>query len=415
MMKLAGNLYPICRSITGNGIMQSLGIIKQNIPLNIQTIPTGTKVFDWTIPQEWNIRSAWIADLCGNRVVDFNNHNLHIVNYSEPVNQYITNPDLQKHLYSLPEQPDAIPYATSYYSKSWGFCVTEHQRRAMKDKVYHVFIDSQFSDGVMPYGELVIEGNEKKEVFFSTYLCHPSMANNELSGPCVAVELARWLMQSRRRYTYRFVFIPETIGSLAYMSRNLAEMQRNIIAGFNLTCMGDNGPFSYLPTRCGDTLSDKAALAVLRQMYPDFRRYTFIDRGSDERQYCSPGADLPVATVARSLYGQYPEYHTSLDNLDFISEDSLGESLYVMKSIIEVIESNCAPSSVHTGEPQLSKRRMYPGIGIKTDMHSADDLLNVLAYADGNNDLIGISNITSIPVNKVVKICRNLREMKLIQ
>lgn len=270
MYRLMVELFPICRSITGNGVRETLARIKEHIPLQIHEIPSGTKAFDWEVPKEWNIRDAFILDEEGNKVVDFKTNNLHVVGYSIPVDRWLTLRELQEHLHSLPEQPDAIPYVTSYYKEYWGFCISDNQRKTLRDGRYRVVIDSQLKEGHLTYGEYIIQGKIRKEVFLSTYICHPSMANNELSGPVLTTFLAKWIASAPRRYTYRIVFVPETIGSITYLSRHLDEMRNNIIAGFNISCVGDERVYSYVPSRYGNTFADKVALNVLKFKHPDF-------------------------------------------------------------------------------------------------------------------------------------------------
>ena len=291
MHQWATDLFPICRSITGPGVRDTLEYLKKILPsLELHSVPSGSEAMDWVVPDEWHIRDAWISNEHGEKVVDFKKNNLHVLGYSEPVNLLIELSDLQDHLYSLPDQPDAIPYVTSYYKRRWGFCLSHHQREQLQPGKYRVVIDSEIYPGVLNYGELVLPGESKEEVFLSTYVCHPSMANNELSGPVVTAALAQWLTQlPSLKYTYRIVFIPETIGSLVYLSHNLNWLKKHVIAGFNITCVGDERTYSYLPSRAGDTLSDKVAQHVLYHTDPDFISYTWLDRGSDERQYCAPG------------------------------------------------------------------------------------------------------------------------------
>ncbi|GAA4718813.1 DUF4910 domain-containing protein [Brevibacillus fulvus] len=415
MYQLMQRLFPICRSITGNGVRESLAIIKEIIPLNIYEVPTGTKVFDWEVPREWNINDAYVLDEDGRKVIDFQQNNLHVMGYSVPVNEKMPLAELQKHLYSLKEQPEAIPYITSYYKERWGFCISEKQREQLKDGMYHVVIDSSLTEGSLTYGELIIPGESEKEIFLSTYICHPSMANNELSGPVVATYLSEWLLRQPRRYTYRIVFIPETIGSITYLSRNLAQMKQNIIAGFNITCVGDERAVSYLPTRYGNTLADKVALNVLKFRHPDFVRYTYLDRGSDERQYCSPGVDLPVASLMRTKYGVYPEYHTSLDNLELVTPAGLQGSFELLQECIEALEANRKYRVTCLGEPQLGKRGLYPTLSTKESGKLVRDMMNFIAYADGSNDLIEISNLIGVPVRTLHPFITSLVDNGLLE
>lgn len=404
MYELVTRLFPLCRSITGDGVRRTLDILKESIPLTTHEVPSGTPVFDWTVPKEWNITSAWIRDSQGNTIVDFAHNNLHVVGYSVPVDATMPLAELEEHLYSIPEQPDAIPYVTSYYKERWGFCMTHRARQALTDDRYHVFIDSVLAPGSLTYGELLLPGKSEKEVFLSTYVCHPSMANNELSGPAVTTELTRWLMSAPRRYTYRIIFIPETIGSLTYLSRNLDAMKKNVIAGFIVTCVGDDRAYSYLPSRSGTTRADYAALRVLQARHPDFIRYRFLDRGSDERQYCSPGVDLPVASMMRSKYGAYPEYHTSLDNLQVVTPIGLQGSFDVLKECIEWIERNHAYRAAYLGEPQLGKRGLHQTLSRYGSVNADVELfLNLLAYADGQHDVPTMAKMLDTPEARVQK------------
>jgi aminopeptidase-like protein len=415
MHELATRLFPIARSLTGEGVRETLKILKESIPLTIHEVPSGTKVFDWEVPKEWNITAAWIRDSKGKTIVDFSENNLHVVGYSTAIDARLSLAELQEHLYSIPEKPDAIPYVTSYYQERWGFCMTDRARKKLSDDTYHVFIDSTLGPGSLTYGELILPGASNKEVFLSTYLCHPSMANNELSGPVVTTELATWLMNEPRRYTYRIVFIPETIGSLTYLAKNLDAMKKNIVAGFNITCVGDDRAYSYLPSRSGTTRADYAALRVLQARHPDFIRYSYLDRGSDERQYCSPGIDLPVATVMRSKYGEYPEYHTSLDDLQVVTPTGLQGGYNVLKECIEWIENHPSYTATCLGEPQLGKRGMYQTLS----RHGSVDadvqlLLNVLAYADGQHDTPTMAQLFNIPESKVSEAVDALLKAGLI-
>ena len=417
--ELVKRLFPICRSITGNGIRETLKIIQEHIPIKIYEVPTGTKVFDWTVPKEWNIKDAYVMDKNGNKIIDFKRNNLQIVGYSVPINKNISLLELQEHLHSLPEQPEAIPYVTSYYKERWGFCIAHKDREQLKEGEYKVFIDSELKNGFLTYGELIIPGESEKEVFLSTYVCHPSMANDELSGPTVTTFLSKWILSKQRRYTYRVIFIPETIGSITYLSKNLEIMKKNVIAGFNVSCVGDDKVYSYLPTRNGNTYSDRISLNILSFKHPAFIKWSFLDKGSDERQYNAPGIELPVCCVMRSKYGTYPEYHTSLDNLDFVSPEGLAGSYDVLKECIQLIEENRIYKINCLGEPQLGKRGLYPTISKKSSLtltlaNEAKGMINFIAFADGKNDLIDISNKINIPVWELYPIIEKLRQVSLL-
>jgi len=413
---LCEKLWPITRSITGSGVRETLGIIQQEIPdLTIHEVLTGTQCFDWEIPKEWNIRDAYIIDQNGNKVIDFKNSNLHVVSYSTPVNRTISLLELQQHLYSIPEQPNAIPYVTSYYQERWGFCLSENQRRALVEGDYQVCIDSELSNGSLTYGELIIPGKSKKEVFLSTYICHPSMANNELSGPTVTTYLAKWIQSQPREYTYRIIFIPETIGSITYLSKNQQKLKENVSAGFNITCVGDDNAYSFLPSRNGSTLSDIVAKHVLKHHAKDFKEYSFLDRGSDERQYCSPGVDLPIASIMRTKYGEYEQYHTSLDNLDFISDKGLYGAFKALTLSIICIENNKVYKYTNLCEPQLGRRGLRSNVGAINNMTQFNkDVTNVLAYADGKKDLISIAIETDRPLWELIIVVEKLVEHNLL-
>lgn len=411
---LIKRLFPICRSITGNGVRETLKIIKEYIPIEIHEVPTGTRAFDWTVPKEWNIKEAYVMDDDGNKIIDFKENNLHVAGYSVPVDKTITHSELQEHLYSLSDQPEAIPYVTLYYQEGWGFCLAHRDRDKIKEGKYKVFIDSELKKGSLTYAELIIPGKLKDEVFLSTYICHPSLANNELSGPALTTFLAKWILDEPRRYTYRIIYVPETIGSLVYLSRNLKVMKKNMIAGFNVTCVGDDKAYSYLPTRNGDTYVDRIARNILLFKSPGFIKYSFLDRGSDERQYNSPGVDMPVCCVMRSKYGTYPEYHTSLDNLDFVSPRGLAGAYDALLECLRLIERNCKYKINCLGEPQLGRRGLYSAINIKSYADEAKKISDFIAYADGKNDLIDISNKINVPVWEIYPVIEKLREFNLL-
>jgi aminopeptidase-like protein len=421
MYALLKRLFPICRSLTGDGVRLTLAIIREELPnLTVHEIPSGTRAFDWTVPDEWNIKGARLTGPNGETVVDFADHNLHVVGYSEPVDLDISLDDLREHLHSRPDLPDAIPYITSYYRRRWGFCLPHAVREALKPGRYHARIDSTLEPGGLTCGELIIPGKTEREVLLSTYVCHPSLANNELSGPVVAVELAKWILAEPRRHTYRLVFVPETIGAIVYLSKNLETMRRNTDAGFVLTCLGDERAYSYVPSRKGGTLADRAALRVLEHCAPDFIRYTFLNRGSDERQYCSPGVDLPVCSVMRSKYGAYPEYHTSLDNLDLVTERGLQDGFAVMRKCLEALEANRVYRCAGLCEPNLGKRGLYSTLGAEARatapaVRDVMKKLDVLAYADGSNDLLDLAEHTGMSVSECSATAKALFEHGLLR
>ena len=416
MYALLCRLFPLCRSITGDGVRETLFIIAEELPgLMIYEVPSGTQVFDWVVPCEWNVRDAYVLDPGGNKIIDFAKSNLHLVGYSIPVNVKVSLSELQEHLYSLPDQPDAIPYITSYYKERWGFCLSHRQRESItQEGEYTVVIDSQLGDGYLTYGELYIPGEREEEIFLSTYVCHPSMANNELSGPVVTTFLIKWLLSQKRKYSYRIVFIPETIGSITYLSRNLDVMRQRIIAGFNVTCVGDERVYSFLPSRQGDSLADRVALHVLRYMHPEFIHYSFLDRGSDERQYCAPGVDLPVASIMRSKYGTFPEYHTSLDDLTLVTPAGLYGAWDVIRQCIECIEANERLKVTVLCEPQLGKRDLYPTISTKQSGAQIRDMMNLIAYCDGTHTLLEVAEKIHVPMWNLIPWVKTLTNHGLL-
>ena len=420
--QFAKQLWPLNRSITGDGVRETLRQIQNYLPdLCISEVKSGTKVFDWVVPKEWKIRNAYIETPSGERICELKCNNLHVVGYSTPVDRYMSLNELQEHLYSLPEQPDAIPYVTSYYEERFGFCISDYQRKALQGGQYRAVVDSELFDGSLTYGELVIPGQSDEEIFLSTYICHPSMANNELSGPTVTTFLGLWLKSlENRRFTYRIVFVPETIGSITYISRNLKHLKEKVICGFNISCVGDDRSYSYLPTRRGDAdstiLADKIAKHVLRFTDENFVSYKWNDRGSDERQYCAPHVDLPVVSIMRTKYGEYPEYHTSLDNLeDVVTPSGLEGGYTIMTRAIQAVEAHYYPIVNVIGEPQLGKRGLYPNLSTRDSGRQVHTMMNLLTWSDGKKSLIDIADICNVPIWELMPIAKNLVQHDLIK
>jgi aminopeptidase-like protein len=404
MLTFAKELYPLNRSITGEGLRQTLRRIQVELPeLQIRSVPTGTQVFDWIVPDEWEISDAFIEDPSGRRIVDFSNNNLHVVGYSVAVDVRMSLDELNLHLHSLPDLPDAIPYVTSYYHDNWGFCLSHRQRQSLPSGNYRVVIRSRKFDGVLNYGELFIPGRSAEEVLLSSYVCHPSLANNELSGPTVLTFLGKQLSARENRLSYRLVFVPETIGAICFLNDNLEHLRVSVSAGFNLTCIGDERNFSVIHSRLGTTLSDRVAVAAARMMSPSFREYTFLDRGSDERQYCSPLVDMPIVTLCRTRFYDFPEYHTSLDNFDVVTAQGLEGGFQFASKCIELLENNPRFRARFPCEPQLGRRGLYPSLGGAPSGASVNFLLDVLAYCDGHHDAQAISQITRRPVEDVTR------------
>ena len=411
MYKLACKLFPYNRSLTGNGVRKTLKDIKKILPdLTVFEVESGSKVFDWEIPDEWNIYDAYIEHESGKRFAEFSKSNLHVLGYSTPCNTKVSLDELLSHIYTQPDQPNVIPYVTSYYKERWGFCMSQNEKNNLPTGNYNVVIEAKKEPGVLEFADLVIKGKSSKEIFFSTYICHPSMANNELSGPVLSSALIQYIKSNFKQpeYTYRFVFSPETIGSITYLSKNIDYLKENVVCGYNLSCVGDDRAYSHIESRMGDSLADKALQAGLIDM-ENVVFYPFLDRGSDERQYCAPGVDLPFCGFARTKYGEYPEYHTSADNFDVVSEKGLNGSFDVMSSIIDAFEVKLFPKATIKCEPQLGKYNLYPSVSKKGVHVDFIMRLNFLAYADGNHSLFDISN----KINKNIRLI--VSEAKLLQ
>ena len=411
-------LWPICRSLTGQGVRDSLQILSELVPMEMHRVKSGSQVFDWTIPKEWNIRAAYIETPDGRRIADISKNNLHVISYSTPVDAEIDYADLVGRIRTLPDQPDAIPYVTSYYNETWGFCLSYNEFKTLpKEGTYRVFIDSDLTDGFLDYGEAVLPGSSDEEVLFSTYVCHPSMANNELSGPLVQAFLYREIAKIKnRKFTYRFVFAPETIGVIAYLDRIGQHLKEKLVAGYVITCIGDRGGFTYKQSKWKDSTADRIAKHVLKHQEEPFEIIPFSVGGSDERQYCSPGFNLPLGSLMRTMYQRFSEYHTSLDNKEFISFPHLDRSVAVYTQFVLALELNEKYlNTIPYCEPQLGKRGMYPSsINPDFQRESVHNLMHFLTYADGEHDMIGIAELRDRSIFDFADIIQLCREKGLI-
>jgi aminopeptidase-like protein len=393
MIAFISEAFPICRSITGDGVRRTLAMIAERIPLAIHEVPSGTQVFDWTVPREWNLRDAWIKDPSGKKVVDFQESSLHVLNYSVPIHTRLSLAELRPHLFTLPDKPDLIPYRTSYYKEAWGFCLAHRQLETLPEGEYEVLIDSTVADGSLTYGECFLPGSEEREVLLSTHVCHPSLANDNLSGIAVMTWLARELAaRETRRYSYRFLFIPGTIGSITWLARN-EERAGRIAHGLVAANLGDPGKFHYKKSRQGLAEIDRAVTAVLRAAGEPFALEPFVPFGYDERQYCSPGFDLPVGSLTRTPWGRYPEYHTSADNLTFVQPAALAGSLRTYLDVVETLEGNRRYLNLNPKcEPQLGRRGLYRTIGGDESGRARElALLWVLNLSDGTYTLLDVA------------------------
>ena len=416
MYALAERLYPICRSITGNGLRETLRILQEKIPLTLHEIPTGTTVFDWVVPREWNIRDAYIKNSRGQKVVDFQQLNLHVLNYSTPINARMSLEQLRPHLFTLPEKPEWVPYRTSYYNDNWGFCITHRQLEMLPDDDYEVVIDSSLEPGALSYGELTIPGKSEEQVLLFAHCCHPSLANDNLSGIAVVIELAKILSASSPKFTYRCIFAPGTIGCITWLSQNKSELSK-VKLGLVAAVLGDTGRLTYKKTREGETLIDRAALHIMRHRNIPFNTLEFSPYGYDERQFASPGINLPVGRLTRTPNGKYPEYHTSADNMSLITPDALADSLAVYCEIVTLIENNCIyQSNFPYCEPQLGKRGLYKTTGGHANAEQRElALLWVLNQSDGQHDLLEIAERSDIPFATIASAATELAATDLIR
>ena len=410
-------LFPLCRSLTGEDTRETLKYFeKYHTEYKRLRFKTRSKVFDWEIPMEWNIKDAYFEHIeTGQRYAEFKKNNLHIVGYSEPINKEIDYEELAKHIFTLEENPNWIPYVTSYYKKYWGFCMKESDKRKMKKGKYKVYINSSLKDGNLELSHALLKGKLSNEILISSYVCHPSMANNELSGPVVLNGLLSYIKSKypNNKYTYRFILQPETIGSIAYLSKYLNHLKNNLICGFSLSCVGDDRAYSYVKTPFENTIADKAMSAALFKL-KNVKAYSFLKRGSDERQYCAPGIRLPICTFSRSKFAEYPEYHTSADNLDLVSDNGLKGSLQVLQNIIDAFELGIYPKLVTKCEPQLGKRDLYPNISQYKEKKSLELRMNFLAYCDGKCSIFDICKFINCDLKTLNNEYKLLKEKNLV-
>ncbi len=409
------DLYPLCRSITGDGLRETLHRVARVAPITLHEVPSGTQVFDWTVPREWNVRDAYVKDARGERVIDFRRSNLHVVNYSVPFRGRLSLAELRPHLFTLPDRPDWIPYRTSYYKDSWGFCLSQRALDALPDGEYEVCIDTTLEPGALTYGECLLVGESADEILVTCHACHPSLANDNLSGVAIAAHLAARMASRRSRYSYRFLFIPGTIGSITWLARNEAVTPR-IRHGLVLACLGDAGRFTYKKSRRGDAIVDRAAARVLKER-GDHEILEFSPYGYDERQFCSPGFDLPVGRLSRTPHGRFPEYHTSADDLGFVSPAQLADAYATCLTILEVLEHdrtyvNQSPKC----EPQLGKRGLYHAVGGLTHSPAHEmAMLWVLNLSDGQYSLLDIAERSGVAFHDIRRAAEALRDVGLLK
>lgn len=416
MYHLMSELFPICRSITGNGVRKTLNILKRHIPLTVHEVPTGTHVFDWTVPKEWNITTAFVKNSKGEKIIDFMENNLHVLNYSVPVKKKVSLGELKEHLFTLPEYPDCIPYRTSYYKENWGFCISHNQFLNLKEDEYDVFIDSSIENGYLTYGEYYRQGEKKEEILISCHTCHPSLCNDNLSGTVLATFLAKCLSQVSLEYSYRFLFIPGTIGSITWLCLNESEVSK-IKHGLVAACVGDSGKFTYKKSRQGNAEIDRAVVNVLKNSGQNYEVINFIPFGYDERQYCSPGFNLPVGCLMKTPHGQYSQYHTSADNLDFVKPEYLADSFSIYISVFDILENNKKYINQNPRcEPQLGKRGLYQTTGGQKDRKQRElAMLWVLNLSDGSNTLLDISDKSGLTFDLIKDAADALSECDLLK
>jgi len=416
MYQLMSELYPICRSITGNGVRETLGKIKRIVPIEVHEVASGTKVFDWTVPKEWNIKDAYVKNSKGEKIINFKKSSLHILNYSVPIQKKVSLRELKEHLFTLPEHPDWIPYRTSYYSENWGFCISHNQFIKLEEDTYEVCIDSSLGKGHLTYGEYYIKGEIPDEVLISTHICHPSLCNDNLSGIVLATSLAKYLSQASLRYSHRFLFIPGTIGSITWLCLNEPKVSK-IKHGLVVVCVGDSGGFTYKKTRQRDADIDKVVAHVLKHSNNDFEIIDFFPYGYDERQYCSPGFDLPVGCLMRTPHGQFPEYHTSADNLDFVKPENLAISFSTYLAVLNILGNNKKYLNQNPKcEPQLGKRGLYHKIGGHDDSKAFQlAMLWVLNLSDGKNSLMDISERAKLEFDLIKEVADTLAKHGLLK
>ena len=415
-------LFPICRSITGPGAKKTLQIIKSEFnDLKIKKEKSGKKIFDWVIPPEWQINNAFVTDKYNNKIINFKLNNLHVVNYSIPIKKQFTKKLLLNKIHTIKKKPNAIPYITSYYKKNWGFCVT-HNHKKQIDKTYKdndkffVQIDSKLKkEGNLYYGELLLKGKSTQEILITTYICHPSMANNELSGPIVSMCLIEHFKKKKLEKSLRFIFVPETIGALNFLEKNLNKLKKNLIGGFNLSCIGDERKYGCILTKKENSLPDHAILEAYKKLNLKFKKYSFLKKGSDERQYNSPGIDLPIVSIFRSKYGEYPEYHTSLDDFTVVTEKGIKGGFTVAKEAIEILLKKIVPKNKILGEPFMQKRKLYSNINVSKNINPKRDYMNFLQYADGTLDLNQVSKKIKLDLGSTKKVYLILKKNKLVE